>query len=131
MGIGPRCICAAEIICSSLMSKAPVNSPQMLLHASHLDSTRITLVFQAHFIPLFSELVTDAQFEPLLKSLLPESNYCLCSGLSNDLMDNMNFECKSARKWGFPFHQIDHQECQLWIPVKLTPWLDQAGTNLW
>ncbi len=119
---------AAETMCSPLVSKAPVQNPQMLVHASHLDPTRITFKFQAHFIPLFSGLVTDALFETLLKSLLPESNYRLCPGLPSDLMDDMNFECKSARKWGFPFHRIDHHKCQLWIPVKLTPWLKQEPT---
>ena len=106
---------------SPLRTKLPTHNPRMVVHAPSESPTCIYYKFEAHFVVLFQGLTTDVQFGVLLQSLLPRSSYCLCPGLPEELRERVDFECKSARKWGFPLLRIDHVDCQLWFQAQMTP----------
>ncbi len=113
---------------SPLESRMPTRNPRMIVHAPGEDPSHISYKFEAHFVVLFQGLVTDMQFGVLLQSLLPGSNYHLCPGLPQQLSESVDFESKSARKWGFPLQRTDHVNCQLWFQRQLTPRLRQEPT---
>ena len=110
---------------SPLASKMPTHNPRMIVHASVEEPSHITYKFEVHFVLLYQGLVTDMQFGVLLQSLFSESNYHLCPGIPQQLRESVNFECKRARKWGFPFQHTDHEKCQLWFQAWITPHLIQ------
>ncbi len=113
---------------SPLESKMPTRNPRMIVHAPCEDPSHISYKFEAHFVLLYQGLITDTQFGVLLQSLLLGSNYHLCPGLPQELRVRVDFECKSARKWGFPLQRTDHVNCQLWFHVQVTPRLRQEPT---
>lgn len=106
---------------SPLESKLPTHNPRMIVHTCSENPCNFHYKFEAHFVLLYQGLTTDAQFDVLIQSLLPGSNYRLCPGIPEQVRERVNFECKSARKWGFPFQRTDHVECQLWFQAQLTP----------
>ena len=110
---------------SPLKTKLPIRNPRMVVHAPSENPSCIYYKFEVHFVLLFQGLTTDVQFGVFLQSLLPRSSYCLCPGLPEELRENVDFECKSARKWGFPLHRTDHVDCQLWFQAQMTPRLRQ------
>ena len=100
----------------------------MVVHAPSENLRCIYYKFEVHFIVLFQGLTTDVQFGVLLQSLLPQSSYCLCPGLPEELRESVDFECKSARKWGFPLQRTDHVDCQQWFQAQMIPRLRQEPT---
>ena len=111
--------------CSPLRTKLPTHNPRMVVHAPSESLSCIYYKFEVHFVVLFQGLTTDVQFDVLLQSLLPRSSYCLCPDLPEGLRKSVDFECKSARKWGFPLQRTDHVDCQLWFQAQVTPRLQQ------
>lgn len=104
---------------SPLETKMLTRNPRMFVHTPSEDTRCIHYNFEAHFVLLFKGLTRDRQFDVLLQSLLPESNYHLCHGLPESMRKSVDFEC--ARKWGFLFQRIDHMDCQLWFQSQVTP----------
>ena len=93
----------------------------MIVHATHSDSSLVMFKFEVLFVTLFSGLASDPEFVWLLETLLPESNYHICTGLPEDVISQLKFECHTARLWVFPFYRVDHQECKLWFPLERVP----------
>ncbi len=97
--------------------QTPVHNPRIVVkEVSHEEAT---FTFEVHCgIELHRGSVSDTLFDMLLGTLLPGSGYELCPGLPSDVCAQLTFECKSARKWGFPFQRIDHTQCKLWYHVE-------------
>ena len=110
---------------SPLGTKLPTRNPRMVVHVPSESPSHIQYKFEVHFVLLFQGLTTDEQFGVLLQSLLPGSSYCLCPGMPEDLRERVDFECKSARKWGFPLQRTDHVDCQMWFQAQTTSHLRQ------
>ncbi len=104
--------------CSPVDSKTPVRTPRMVIHATHSEPSVVTFKFEVHFVTLSSGLTSDPEFVSLLETLLPESKYRVCPGLPEDVISQLDWECSTARRWGFPFHRVDHQDCKLWFPLE-------------
>lgn len=93
----------------------PVHNPRMVIHAPHIIPD-ITYKFEAHFVPIYSGTVSDAAFDQLVQSLLPNSGYYLCPGChktsSPALISTPNMQKT--------FNRVDHEQCQLWFrPAKV------------
>ncbi len=86
----------------------------MVVHAPH-NTPDITFKFEAHFVPIYSGMVSDGAFDELVQSLLPNIGYYLCPGMPQDIITNVTFESRHVRKWMDPFNRVDHQQCQLWF----------------
>ena len=81
------------------------------------NESLVSFKFEVLYIPLFSgHLPADStHFHELVKTLLPESGYFMCQGLSSEVSSQMIFKTKSARFWGIPFVHVDHNDCPLWL----------------
>lgn len=90
----------------------PVPNPRMVLRFPFGQGNN-TYTFEVNCIALRTGPIGDSDFHSWLNTMLPSSGYYLCPGIGNGV------ECstKSVRKWGFPFHRVDHKNCQLWLPI--------------
>ena len=77
----------------------------------------VSFSFEVNFISVqHGQLPGDKEcFDKVIASLLPGSCYYLCKGLPSDFSTMMAFDTKKMRKWGFPFHRLDHQDCPMWF----------------
>ncbi len=96
--------------------RTPVHNPRIVV--KEVARQEATFAFEVHFgYERDRGSVSDDRFDVLLRTLLPGSGYELCPGLPDDVRTQLTFECKNARKWGFPFNRIDHTQCELWYHV--------------
>ena len=68
--------------------------------------------FQRSFKYLHGHANT-ADFLSYLRSLLPDSGYVICPGISNYPF-NLRFKTKHLHEWGEPFNRLDSDTCELW-----------------
>ena len=97
------------------LSQSPFHNPRMIVTCE--NDGDFSYSFEANFVSIHhGQLPRDKEcFNKLIASLLPGSGYSLCKGLPSELSTAMAFDTKKIRKWGFPFHRLDHQDCPMWF----------------
>ena len=93
----------------------PIPNPRLVLTAPDNNVSEISYTLEAHFIPVKSGSVRDAEFNELLQSLLPGSGYYLCEGITPEVAADITFEAKNLRRWTHPLCRVDHQQCLMWV----------------
>ena len=101
-----------------LVNGIPSFSPRLVLQA-HSDGN-VDFIFEVNSVVAKSGKFPEDQdlLHELVVSLDPSSCYCICSGLSEKVqhkVKEVNLQMRGLRHWGFPFHRVDHQECDLWV----------------
>jgi hypothetical protein len=93
----------------------PIPNPRLVLTAPANNLSETSYILEAHFMPVKSGSVRDAEFDELLRSLLPGSAYYLCEGITQEVAASITFEAKNLRRWKHPHCRVDHQQCLMWI----------------
>ena len=92
----------------------PAPNPRVIIEKAQ---TTLKCHLEVHFkrIESFDLEGNEDQLFKLIESLLPNSGYCLCLGLPQELQDQLSFESKSLRKWGPFMKRMDRIECLMWF----------------
>ena len=118
--------------CSPLASRNPVRNPRMVVYSESMSESGSDITFksEAHFTTLHSGVASDSIFTSLLQSLLLDSSYHLCTGLSDTVASKITFDVKNALKWSTPFNRTDHVNCKMWFPTSAKKNLCEPCTKL-
>ncbi len=100
--------------------QAPTRNPRVVVRSPHAPGD-VTFKFQVNFVTLQSGVVTEPAFHQLLQMLQPKSGYYLCPGLPKNTAEQLPFNTRSARKWGYPFETVDHKKCSMWFYLGKVP----------
>ena len=106
----------------------PVPNPRMVVRFPFREEGG-TFTFEVNFTTLCTGVAGDLSFHGWLQTMLPDSRYDLCPGVTKEAVDCVGNRAKSIRRWGYPFERVDHNHCQLWIPtLKVTAKWNHAPT---
>ena len=100
---------------SPLTGKSPIVTPRVIVQETQGDQSSLSYRFEVNFVTMYAGVPSDTNFMMYLRSMLPGSNYHICSGLSENATLHPEWDSPSVRRWGFPFNRVDHRGCQMWI----------------
>lgn len=105
----------------------PCYNPRVVLSWQPVDE-EVHVAFEANLISIKQFKCSNDLLElfQMIETLLPNSGFVMCSGL-DDSAEELNINCKNARKWSFPFKRTDHVECNMWFQKPPNSSLNRCG----
>ena len=112
---------------SSLSS--PCFNPRVVLSWKQTEK-EVNVTFETNLVPIKKVKCGDDLLEifQMIETLLPNSGFVMCLGLDESAVEDLNFDCRNVRKWGFPFKRTDHVECLMWFQRPPNSSLSRCGS---